>query len=58
MWFDLISKDLDSHLMKRKSSAGLMGHNTMINHQSSMDLCSHKLQTSGTMPGRNLSIIL
>lgn len=63
MWFDIASKDLELHLLKRKSSAGLVASATMGAH-SVMDLGSQnfKLQTSGTMLGlgrnRNLSIIL
>ena len=31
MWFDIASKDIDVQLMKRKSSAGLVGSNSLAN---------------------------
>lgn len=63
MWFDIAKKDMEVHLLKRKSSAGLVAQNTFVN-SSLVEFggSNFKLQTSGTMVGlcnnRNLSIII
>ncbi|CDW89659.1 UNKNOWN [Stylonychia lemnae] len=62
-WFEIQRKDMELYLMKRKSSAGLVHQNSIVN-QSLIDFANanFKLQTSGTMLGlnnqRGISVIM